>query len=137
MLPGRIMLWWTYQNPSGGIAGVAKTGRNYRSPLFTFLTSTVFWAAGAVFLADGSGGFDFGSSGSSNGLVKPGSSYSAPATPSRPSSSVATKTLSPTSSRGSAGPSGDTACEKAKKAAAAASSLDELELAKAKVNALC
>ena len=135
MLPGRVMLWWAFQNPTGGFEGVAKTGRNYRSPLFTFLTSTAFWFIGAVLISEQSDGFDFGSSGSSGGLVKPGSSYSAPAPPARPSTATVTKVPAPTSSAPSS--SGDSACEKAKKAAATANTLDELELAKAKVEALC
>ena len=135
MLPGRVMLWWAFQNPTGGFEGVAKTGRNYRSPLFTFLTSTAFWFTGAVLISEQSDGFDFGSSGSSGGLVKPGSSYSAPASPAHPSTATVTKAPVPTSSAPSS--SADSACEKAKKAAATANTLDELELAKAKVEALC
>ena len=137
MLPGRVMLWWAFQNPTGGFEGVAKTGRNYRSPLFTFLTSTAFWFIGAVLISEQSDGFDFGSSGSSGGLVKPGSSYSAPApaSPARPSTATVTKAPAPTSSAPRS--SADSACEKAKKAAATANTLDELELAKAKVEALC
>ena len=135
MLPGRIMLWWAYQNPTGGFEGVAKTGRNFRSSLFTFLTSTGFWFTAVVLIADNAEDFDFGSSGSSGGLVKPGSSYSAPASPARPSTASVTKAPAPASNAPSG--SGDSACEKAKKAAATANTLDELELAKAKVEALC
>ena len=135
MLPGRVMLWWAFQNPTGGFEGVAKTGRNYRSPLFTFLTSTAFWFTAAYLIADGADGLDFGSSSSSGGLVKPGSSYSAPASPARPS--TATTTKAPATASNAPNSSGDSACEKAKKAAATANTVDELELAKAKVEALC
>ena len=55
MLPGKAALWWTYQNPQGGIAGVAKSGRNYKSPLFTFLTSTGIWATGIYLLLESQG----------------------------------------------------------------------------------
>jgi hypothetical protein len=129
------MLWWAFQNPTGGFEGVAKTGRNYRSPLFTFLTSTAFWFTAAYLIADGADGLDFGSSSSSGGLVKPGSSYSAPASPARPSTATTTKASATASNAPNS--SGDSACEKAKKAAATANTIDELELAKAKVEALC
>lgn len=123
MLPGQLILWWTYQNPSGGISGVAKSGRNYRSPTFTFLTATGFWATALVLAADS--GIEFGSSNASGPLVKPGtSSYSASA-PSAQRSTTDQQSAT------------DSACEKAKKAAARAESVDELELARAKVEALC
>ena len=127
LLPGRLMLWWTYQNPTGGISGVAKGGRNYRSPTFTFLTATVFWFMCAFFVAESD--FEFASppSVASGPLVKPGSSHS--------SGASSTRASTPNTSADSIG--SDTACEKAKKNAARAKSLDELELARAKVEALC
>lgn len=134
MLPGRIILWVAFQNPTGGFEGVAKTGRNYRSPLFTFFTATAFWITAAVVIADESGGFDLGSSNSSGGLVKPGAISPAPAPSSRPSTPPPEEVPS---TAGSAGTRGDSACEKAKKAATAAETLEELALAKAKVEALC
>ena len=130
MLPGRVMLWWTYMNPEGGITGVAKSGRNYRSPFFTFLTATGFWFVGGYLVAENFDDFEF-SNASSGPLVKPGSSQS----PTSVSQQSATARPASSSNANVAG--ADSACEKAKKTAAQAQSVEDLELAKAKVNALC
>jgi len=127
VLPGRIMLWWTYQNPTGGISGVAKSGRNYRSPTFTFLTATGFWFMCAFFVVESDFEFVSAPSVASGPLVKPGSAHS--------SGASSTRASTPNTSADSIG--SDTACEKAKKTAGKAKSLDELELARAKVEALC
>ena len=130
MLPGRVMLWWTYMFPEGGIAGVAKSGRNFRSPLFTFLTATGFWFVCLLLVVDNLDEFE-PSHASSGPLVKPGSSQSSA------SISQQSATAPPASSSSANVASADSACEKAKKTAAQAQSVEELELAKAKVNALC
>lgn len=49
MLPGMILLWLNYMNPKGGIAGVAKSSRHARSPVMTFITSTLVWTVVAYY----------------------------------------------------------------------------------------
>jgi hypothetical protein len=136
LLPGIIILWIIYQNPKGGITGVAKSGRNYRSPVFTFLTATGFWAAGIALVAGELGNSSpYSPSGSysnqSGGIT---STLPNKQTSTAPNTDVLTTAAAPEKTSNQPV---DSACTKAKSAAAVASSEAELELAKAKVGALC
>ena len=137
MLPGTIMLWVIYMNPKGGFEGVAKSGRNYRSPVFTFFTATAFWAFAFMVVVDEGIDIDFPSSKSTSTSARPFESQSKA---SRPTSSTVKSGGSSTSAstvQSSSGSSDNAACERAKKEAAQAGSMDEFELAKAKVESLC
>lgn len=51
-LPGRIILWVKYMNPSNGYSGTREIARRARSPIMTFIYSFIFWflAASVAFL---------------------------------------------------------------------------------------
>lgn len=137
MLPGTIMLWVIYMNPKGGFEGVAKSGRNYRSPVFTFLTATAFWVFAFMVVVDEGIDIDYPSSKSSSASARP---FESQAKASRPTSSTLKsggRSSSASTAQSSSGSSDNSACERAKKEAAQAGSMDEFELAKAKVESLC
>ena len=145
MLPGTIMLWVIYMNPKGGFEGVAKSGRNYRSPVFTFLTATAFWVFAFMIVVDEGIDIDFPSSKSTSASARPFESQAKASRPTSstvksggPSSSASTaQSSSASTAQSGSGSSDNSACERAKKEAAQAGSMDEFELAKAKVESLC
>ena len=136
LLPGTIILWVIYQNPKGGITGVAKSGRNYRSPVYTFLTATAFWATGVALAVDELGSPSNYSSSGSYSSSSGGITSTLPNKQASPAQSQNFQTTAP-APKSTASQPVDSACTKAKRAAATASSEAELELAKAKVDALC
>ena len=43
LFPGRLILWLQYMFPSKGYAKVRQSSRHARSPIMTFLYSSIFW----------------------------------------------------------------------------------------------
>ncbi len=52
-IPGRIFLWLQYMFPKKGYAGVRQTARHARSPIMTFIYSTIFWVILGYWLFEG------------------------------------------------------------------------------------
>ena len=43
LFPGRLILWLQYMFPSKGYAKVRQSSRHARSPIMTFVYSSIFW----------------------------------------------------------------------------------------------
>jgi hypothetical protein len=43
LIPGAIIQWWFYMNPSRGFHGLAVSWRAARSPIMTYVFSAAFW----------------------------------------------------------------------------------------------
>ena len=52
MLPGRLILWVNYMFPKKGFTEVVKSSRHARSPIMTFIVSTVFWLIAFVVVVE-------------------------------------------------------------------------------------
>lgn len=43
LLPGKVVQWFIYMNPSGSYAKVSKSTRAARSPVMTYVFASIFW----------------------------------------------------------------------------------------------
>lgn len=50
LFPGRLILWLHYMFPSKGYSKVRQSSRHARSPIMTFLYSSIFWIGAGYIL---------------------------------------------------------------------------------------